>query len=301
MVKLTIKPISKLTILFLFFIFIPGLILSYFSIQNIANQKELTEKRLSEEQNELATILARNFHKQLQEYTIEFFKTADSLDTELPKRLFILDSLDFVDRAFIVDTDGKFISPYYLYDSRYIQTLPISRNFFKAFSKAEKLEFTKADFRGATIAYKNAFKIARYQNERAIAINGLARVLTKRELNDQAQKQYIILAEQFGTEIDNTGIPFAYYSLHQLNRKSITSPDEYRYKNIKLILSYLNNGKIPITDHVEMLLEELYKQISTQTFLNQKLKGEITYLINSIRKKFLFITPADINVVSHVA
>lgn len=65
MAKFDINPIPKLTILFLFSIFIPGIILSYLSIQNIANQKELTEKRLIEEQNELTTNLIRQFKKRL--------------------------------------------------------------------------------------------------------------------------------------------------------------------------------------------------------------------------------------------
>ena len=51
MAKLINKPVSKLAILFLFSILIPGFILAYFSIQTIANQKELTEKRLLEDQN----------------------------------------------------------------------------------------------------------------------------------------------------------------------------------------------------------------------------------------------------------
>ena len=96
MAKLIKSPLSKLTILFLFLFFIPGLVLSYLSIQNIANQKVLTEKRLIEEQNDLATNLVRQFEKRLYEYAVTFYQMIDSLDTELPAGIFVLNSFDFV-------------------------------------------------------------------------------------------------------------------------------------------------------------------------------------------------------------
>lgn len=289
MAKLTISPLSKLTILFLFLFFIPGLVLSYLSIQSIANQKELTEKRLLEVQNELAINLARQFQKRLYKYTVTFFKITDSLNTKLPVRISVFDSLDFVAQAFIVDNQGRFIWPYYLHDSQIKRTHPKSRKFLNVFTKAEKLEFTKTDLKGATQAYGNAFKIAKKQADQAASINGLARVLTKRGLNRQAQNHYRTLAEHYGPEIDNEGIPFAYYSLHQLIRPDIFSPDDATYKDIEFILSYLNGGKIPLTDHVELLMNELSRWTARQDFLKQQSKNEITHLIHSIRNMFIFV------------
>ncbi len=267
MAKLTISPLSKLTILFLFLFFIPGLVLSYLSIQNIANQKELTEKRLLEVQNELAINLARQFQTRLHEYAVTFFKITDSLNTKLPVHISVFDSFDFVAQAFIVDNQGQFIWPYYLHDSQIKRTHHKSRKFLNVFTKAEKLEFTKTDLKGATQAYGNAFKIAKNQAEQAASINGLARVLTKRGFSRQAQNHYRFLAEQYGPEIDNAGIPFAYYSLHQLIRTDIFSQDDATYKEIEFILSYLNGGKIPLTDHVEVLMKELSEWTATQDFL----------------------------------
>ena len=288
MAKLIISPLSKLTILFLFLFFIPGLVLSYLSIQNIANQKELTEKRLLEEQNELAVNLTQQFQKRLHEQAVTFFKITDSLNTKLPSTISILDSLDFVAQAFIVDNQGQFIWPYYLHESQIKQTHPKSQKFLNVFTKAEKLEFTKTDLKGATQAYGNAFKRAKNQAEQAASINGLARVLTKRGLYGQAQNHYRILSEQYGPEIDYAGIPFVYYSLYQLIRPDIFSPDNATYKDIEFILSKLNGGKIPLTDHVELLMKELSKWTATQDFPDQQSKDEIIQLTNSIRNKFTF-------------
>ncbi|MFC2089020.1 ATP-binding protein, partial [Calditrichota bacterium] len=282
------KPISKLTILFLFFIFIPGLILSYFSIQNIGNQKELTEKRLHEQQNQLAALLAGNFQQQLEQYTTEFFYLADSLQNKRNNQITVPDSLKFVDIAFVVNKDGKFIRPYLLPESPAIQTHPKSASYLKIFSKAEQQEFSKSDLRAAAGTYKKTIKAAGSSHEKATAINGLARVLFKRKLYDQARVQYKILAEQFGDEIDQTGTPFAYYSLHQLNRMNLISPNEQTEKNIKSILVNLNEDKIPLTNHIELHLKELKDTILNPDQINQKLKSDVTRLINAIDNKILF-------------
>jgi signal transduction histidine kinase len=287
-VKLTIKPISKLTILFLLTIFIPGLILSYFSIQNIANQKELTEKRLQEEQNQLATLLAGTFKQELEAYTIKFFNLADSLKSKQINHLSVLDSLQFVDLAFVVNKEGKFIRPYLLPETPIIHIRPVSADFLKTFTRAEKLEFSKQDLIAATINYKNAIKTAGNPNEQAKALNAMARVLTKRKLYDQARKQYRYLAEKFGTEIDHSGTPFAYYALHQLNNINLFSQDVQTDIILKLILTNLNQDKIPLTNHIEIILQEIKNNINRQDQVSQKLNHEINRLIKSIQKKFLF-------------
>jgi signal transduction histidine kinase len=286
--KLIISPLLKLTILFLFLFFIPGLILSYLSIQNIANQKELTEKRLLEEQNELATNLAGQFQNRLYDYAVTFFKITDSLNTKLPSSISIPDSLDFVAQAFIVDNQGQFIWPYYLHDSQIKRTHPKSRYFLNEYTKAEKLEFTKTDLVGATQAYDKSFKIAKNPAEQAASLNGLARVSTKRGHNKRAQNHYRTLAEEYGTEIDSEGVPFAYYSLHQLIRPDIFSPDDATYMDIEFILSSLNGGNIPLTDHIELLMKELSEWTTRQDFPDQQSKDEIIHLTNSIRNKFTF-------------
>jgi signal transduction histidine kinase len=286
--KLTVSPLLKLTILFLFLFIIPGLILSYLSIQNIANQKELTEKRLLEEQNDLATNLAGEFEKRLYDNAVSFFKITDSLNTKPALSISILDSLDFVAQAFIVDNQGQFIWPYYLHQSQIKRTYHKSQKFLNEYTKAEKLEFTHTDLKLATQAYDNAFKRAKNKAEQAASLNGLARVSTKRGHNKRAQTHYRTLAEEYGTEIDSEGVPFAYYSLHQLIRPDIFSPDDATYKDIKFILSSLNGGKIPLTDHVELLIKELSEWTATQNFPGKQSKDQIINLTNSIGNKFTF-------------
>jgi signal transduction histidine kinase len=286
---LNISPISKLTILFLCLFFIPGLVLSYLSIQNIANQKELTEKKLLEEQNQLAINVSRQFQNLLQEYAVTFFKMADSLNTDLPTSISVLESLDYVVQIFIIDNQGHFIWPYYLHDSQIQRTLPKSRKFLTAMVKAEKLEFSIMDLREATQAYRDALQIAKNKAEQATSINGLARVMMKRGLKRQARNQYRILAEAYGSEIDNTGIPYAYYALHQLIRTDVFSHNAGTHKDIEFILTYLNLSKIPITEHIELLIRELSGWIVAQNHISNISKEKIILILDSIRNKFSFV------------
>ena len=51
--KYALKPVMRLSIIFILAIVLSGSILTYFSINNISNLKELTEKKVIEEQREL--------------------------------------------------------------------------------------------------------------------------------------------------------------------------------------------------------------------------------------------------------
>jgi predicted Holliday junction resolvase-like endonuclease len=110
------RPVSKLSVLFIFAIILPGLILSYFSIQNIRNQKELTEKRIAEEQNKVAGQITEKFQKEINSCATQYFQLFEKTEWN-PERIETLrDSASFISRAFLVNLQGHFIIPYYLDD-----------------------------------------------------------------------------------------------------------------------------------------------------------------------------------------
>ncbi len=59
--KFKLKPFSRLTIIFILAVTIPGSILSYLSIQNITNFQELMERRVLEEQESMAILSIKTF------------------------------------------------------------------------------------------------------------------------------------------------------------------------------------------------------------------------------------------------
>ena len=251
------KRISKLSILFVLSILIPGSILVYFSIQNIVSQKELTEKRLIEEENEIATDLAEYFQLYLSDCATTFFNRVDSLALHFQKDISILDSLASVRQVFILDKKGGFIWPHFLREARTQQKYLRSQRFAQALAAAEKSEFAKSNPTDATRLYREALKAAKNEAGLATATNGLARALAKRGLIKQAQEQYRVLAKQYGSIVDDNGLPFGHYALHQLIRFSSRNQSELIVKDIDAILSSFLNGEIPLTKHTDVLLQEV--------------------------------------------
>ncbi|HEX9973017.1 MAG TPA: ATP-binding protein, partial [bacterium] len=291
MIKLILgKSISKLTIIFLSSILIPGFILAYFSIQTIANQKELTEKRLLEDQNEIATELSDYFHHQISKYTSNFFAHADSLYTYSKNDFVILDSLPFVAQAFIIGPEGEFKFPFYLRQSQLQQTPHKSARFLEIISRAEKSEFATTDLLKASQFYRDALKSARNKIESATAINGLARVLVKLGYNKQALSQYKLLADKYGSIIDNTGFPFAYYSIHQMVQLASADNIHEIIHDIEFILSRILSGQIPITDNTEFLLQEISKWLAEQTNVTLSSNLKLSQSISSIQKVHNFVS-----------
>jgi len=300
MLRLINKPISKLSILFVLSILAPGSFLVYFSIQNIVSQKELTEKRLVEEQNEIASDLAQYFHRQLKECTKTFFNRVDNLASHLQKNISFLDSTACVSQVFVVDHEGEFIWPYFLQAAKVRQRYRKSPEFLQSFVEGEKAEFAKANPREAVQLYRKALKLARNKGEYATAINSLARVMAKQSRTKQAHEQYGILADNYGSVIDESGLPFAYYALHQFIQFAAHNQSEPVFKDIEAILSRLLTGQIPLTVHTEFLLQEVSNWFAGQ---NHKIPHttRIPEKINSIRKQLSFVLDESSSLKQHLA
>jgi signal transduction histidine kinase len=288
MLRLINKPISKLSILFVLSILAPGSILVYFSIQNIVSQMELTEKRLLEEQDDLAADLAEYFELKLTECANIFFNRADSLIKNSNNNIFVLDSMDCVDQVFLLADNGALIWPYYLLETMANHTYPKSEEFLQFYANAEKSEFAESNLREAARFYRNALKAARSEAGRARARNGLARVLAKRGLTKQAHEQYRILADRHGSLIDDSGLPFAYYAMHQLIRLYPDNPPAPVFMEIETILSNMLIGEIPLTNHTELSLQEISKWSSDQGQQLPQTAESIKEQITSIKELLSF-------------
>ena len=284
------KPVSKLSILFVFAILIPGTILTYFSIQNIASQKELTEKRLLEEQGELATVLVESFQKELVEHATSFFHRADSLSLTGLKTISSSDSFDYCAQSFMINKNGQFIWPNYQEDSRVTRPSKKSQTFVRSFSQAEEAEFAKEDLKKATEFYQNTLRVAKIEAERATTINALARVLSKSGLINQALRQYRILVIQYGSIIDDSGFPFAYYGLHQLTRIPLNNRSKQIYEDIDNILTRILEAQNPLKDHTELLMDGVADWLARQNLKTEQSHPALLEKINGIRRLLSFIS-----------
>ena len=67
-----LKPASRLSIVFILAVVISGSILTWFCINSITNLKELTEKRILEEQRELTARFSSEIQNQIEKVTAGF-------------------------------------------------------------------------------------------------------------------------------------------------------------------------------------------------------------------------------------
>ena len=107
--KNKLKPFSRLTIIFILAVTIPGSILSYLSIRNITNLQELTERRILEEEEDLADLIYQKFQGKLSDICEEFEDYVSKTDEGDYASIRFSDTIDLIENPFIIDQDGEFL------------------------------------------------------------------------------------------------------------------------------------------------------------------------------------------------
>jgi signal transduction histidine kinase len=271
---------TKLSVLFVAAILIPGCFLAYFSIQNIGSQKELAEKRLLEEEERLATQIGVFLRDELLRSATAFFAAADKVYPDLQDTVLPSDVGFYVAQAFALDKAGGFLWPRYSGVDPASISAPESVRFLTSFSGAERAEFTLKNLNEAARLYREAAGAARQEAKRAAAINGLARVLAKSSQTEQAVAQYEVLLERYGSLDDENGLSFARYALHQLMRISSSDPTAV-LRRISTLLARFESGENPLGDQTESLLldvEEWMKRDPKIAAANDRIPGQISLL-----------------------
>jgi tetratricopeptide (TPR) repeat protein len=189
---------TRLSVLFIAAILIPGGFLAYFSIRNIGSQKQLAEKRLLDEEGILAEKLQGFLHDELLRCAKAFFAAADQGYPDLRKSAVEPDLKAYVAQPFALDASGLFLWPNYAETSGSGDNSPESARYSTAYSQAQKAEFSANNLQEAAKLYREASKAAANPERHADAINGLARVLAKSNQSEQAAGQYEILLERYG-------------------------------------------------------------------------------------------------------
>ena len=109
-----LKPASRLTVIFILAVILSGSVLTYFSINNISNLKELTEKKILEEQRELSARFLSAVEDKTDKVTAGF-------ENKIIQPGLLRDSLikrasdyDFIIQVFILKNNGQFLYPNFI-------------------------------------------------------------------------------------------------------------------------------------------------------------------------------------------
>jgi len=271
---------TRLSALFVAAILVPGCVLAWFSIQNISSQRDLAEKRLQEEEQQLAAQLGAFLRDELTRTATAFFAATDSSNPDLRKPALPADIRAHVGRAFSLDASGRLLWPRYVGADTARVTATESARFVVLFSSAEAAEFRRKSPDEAARLYREAAGAARQEATRAAAINGLARVLAKSGRTEQAASQYTLLLERHGSLCDEDGVAFARYALHQLMRICAGDPTAVA-EPLSTFLSRLESGQEPLTGQTEPLLrdvEDWLKRTPGAVAANARIPARISVL-----------------------
>lgn len=283
-----IKSIPRLTIIFILAVTIPGGLLSYLSIQNITNLKELTERRVLEEEEDLATLVKHNFNAYLDTTIFGFENIVSAIQDNDYSLLKYADTIAYLDQPFLINKDGFFLWPVFKEDIN-IEAEVFNPVFIGSYTSAERYEFGTGNYPAALSYYQRALSRASGKRDSAKALNAMARLHFKTGKLDEAATIYHRLITEFGSTRDAYGLPYAYYSLPQLIKMSDENNSSLVRKSVGFMLKELEDGELPLNFSSEILLHEIMEWMDSDhsEIYNDHL--DLSTQVNKINNRIKFL------------
>ncbi len=283
-----LKPVSRLSIVFILAVVISGSLLTYFSINNISSLKNLTERRILEEQRELSTRFSSAIQSKIEKVTFGFKGEIGSSGLLKDSLIKTTANYDFITLPFILKNDGSLLYPYFLEMIENKEEPRFSNRFKSAFQTGEEAEFAKKNLRTAKKQYLLCINYSMGAKDLVKALNALARVYVKLNQHKEAINYYSLIIEDNFQESTTNGYPYVYYALPQLLK--ISNPDncEDILPLIEFCLKKMEVGLIPLNFSTEELLPLIQKWVDENTFKNTERLSHINELERNINQQLRF-------------
>lgn len=283
------KPVSRLTIVFILAVVISGGILTYFSINGISKLKEITEKRVIEEQRELATRFVASIQNKLEAVTIGFkneIRQSESMKDSLIKTA---TNHDFVILPFILRNNGSFIYPNFRDILEDISKPIHSNRFESAFRNGQEAEFVKKNLKIAKKRYLSCLNYSTGSNDSVKALNALGRISVKLNEYEDAIGHYKSVVLKYFKIVSEDGFPYAYFAVPQLLKITTPNNKEEIFQIIKIFLEKTETGLIPLNFNTEELLTLVNNWLQENSFNNIEKLAYIDKLKKNIDQQLQFI------------
>jgi signal transduction histidine kinase len=283
-----LKPSSRLTIIFILAVVLSGSILTYFSINNISNLKELTEKRILEEQRELSARFSTEIQNNIEKIThvlnveISLF---DVLKDLLIKRT---SEYDFIIQSFILKNNGQFIYPYFIGIIENTPETEFSSRFRSAYKAGEEAEFTKKDPGKAKSYYLSCLGHSTGSRDSVKALNALGRASIKLNEIEDATSCYISIISYYFHVTDENGFPYVYYALPQLLKITNKENREEIFPTVESCLEKMEAGSIALNFNSEELLILVTNWLKVNTSDTSEKSVNINKLAESVNRQIQF-------------
>lgn len=270
------KKGSKLIVIFILTVIVSGSILTYLSITNISNYRELLEKKISEEERDLTKRFASDFQHEMESLTLTF---SDYLQNDISANLQDLKKIDSIDGLInyvVIDSKGSYLVPYFVNNEQSSTESKPSKNYLDRLRSAENNEFVTRDFKSAAFFYLQTLKVAVTKSDSAHIYNSMARLYVKMNLQQKAFDTYKTILTKFSSTANSSGFPYAYFSIIKLLKISNPSNFEQLQKLLVSFLYALDDGKIPLNDSSAELLDLILEwQMEFQDSLNNEFIKEL--------------------------
>ncbi|MRR21390.1 HAMP domain-containing histidine kinase [bacterium] len=283
-----LKPVSRLTIIFILAVLLSGSVLAYFSISNISNLKELTEKKVLEEQK----IISERFSAAVTD-------KLDSMTGDLEEVAWITGNLrdillkkagehDFIVHPFILNDQGRFLFPNFAGIEQDRNQTGFSGQFISCFREGEKAEFKMENLQKARENYLSSLGYATGSRDSVRALNALGRISVKMKEAHHGQDFYAGIVEKYYAETDVNGIPYLYYAIPQLLETNDKNNHQKVLSIIRFGLTKMEAGLVPLSYNTEDLLTLVTVRLTEIASDNPDDYDLIMTLITGIRKQYQF-------------
>lgn len=248
-------PFTRLSIVFLLAMVLSGGILTYFSINNISNLKELTEKRILEEQQMLAVRFTASLQENLEALTAGIQHKADK-ERKIIDTLIDAETLhDYIIQGFLIRDKNIFIFPYFTGINDPSSISELSSQLIGIYHQGEKAEFAGNDLAKAGECYRSCLKLSKGAADSAACLNALGRVSVKSGEVEEATGYYMAIIRNYASLTDRNGFPYAYYALSGLVKNSGARNRDKIIPVIESFMADMERGSVPLNFQSGTLLD----------------------------------------------
>jgi signal transduction histidine kinase len=255
-------------------------------INNISNFKELTEKRITEEEKNVIEIYRLQFQDALENLAVELTenKPIDSLlsaghDSQNDHKL-VTDYL-------IINKNGALIRPHFFESTLgFVDKITLA-SFTSRYQQAEKSEFAQRKYSVAEKQYVSALKYANDKSDSAKVYNAVARICVKSGDQKRALDLCKKIINTFNKTSNAFGFPYAYFSIDQsikLTDVNLKSEVEELLVNF---LSGLVTNQIPYTIATSDIIRAI--QNESNKIENKETQKRIDSLSKIIHRRIVAI------------
>lgn len=282
------KSASRLSIVFILSIVISGSILTYFSINNISNLKNLTEKRILEEQKELSARFSKAIQNKIEKLTIGFKSEINPPDLLKDSLIKTANIYNFIRLPFILNDEGSLLYPNFVEITEKTSESRFSKLFKSTFQKGEEAEFAKRNLRTAKKQYLLCLNYSMGATDSVKALNAIGRVSIKLKHYKESFNNYNTIISDYFPLTASNGFPYVYYALPQLLKISNVDNCEEILPLIEFCLKKMEVGLIPLNFSTEELLILIKEWSQENTFKNQEKLSHLNILERKLHQQLQF-------------